>query len=292
MKRLIILAGILAGLGCSAPRTDTPDAAVTNDAGASDAGSNDHSGRTDGWPSDATAWPNAPGGFRTILDDPLDSVTKYPWLVGNLGTGTTLEQEVGAPGGGNGFLRFHYPNGYTGGGDPGYVSYEQDNTGTQAYVGFWLRANDWQGHPTGVNKIGFLWNGSQSPMVVLNMDTDGGDPISPQIIVQNTAERVYTPDGAYRVPQNRNTVTIKRGEWSQWEAYFQMNSGNNKDGIMRLWVNGTLLTEITDYQFTSTSQAKTWGIRSLRPVWGGLGGKVSRSDMSLDIAHYFSSSVP
>jgi hypothetical protein len=64
------------------------------------------------------------------------------------------------------------------------------------------------------------------------------------------------------------------------------NSTGTADGVARVWLNGTLITEYTDVEYVATNQ--NWGDFYINAIWGG-GGDVVDADMYIDFDHVYAS---
>jgi hypothetical protein len=92
--------------------------------------------------------------------------------------------------------------------------------------------------------------------------------------------------GDGRVYQPTTAARVRKGEWQRIEFYVQMNTPGQRNGIWRVWVNGTQVVNMTNSRFSAASaQAYLDGIRFTGTRGGGssntptpAGGQVRRYD--------------
>ena len=84
--------------------------------------------------------------------------------------------------------------------------------------------------------------------------------------------------------QNVNTAPLfTAGSWHLVEVYANVGTVDHYDGIARVWVDGTLVTERKDLKFLDSRYDFTQGFYQAEwtPVWGGVGGVKTRDDFML-----------
>jgi hypothetical protein len=55
-------------------------------------------------------------------------------------------------------------------------------------------------------------------------------------------------------PDNSDTGSVNpltRGQWHHWEFYGKLNTNGNDDGIIRVWINGTLVIDKTNWTWVA-----------------------------------------
>lgn len=232
-------------------------------------------------PEATAATSNEPPGFTRVTERKFEELREDGWTVSG---GLELE-EVGAAGMQQlartaGTIRF--PRGFRGGRTPAWTTLEGiDELGLrQLYVSFLVKlSHGWQGHETGVNKIGFIWV-HDKPVVVPNHKTRGRGPIVPDVRVQDT------PVGTRILSPNVSALQLKRGVWHRWEILLRANSKDRSDGEVHWWIDGVKAGEYHDVLFGDRDQEKRWQIIAWRPTWGGA-GDVVRRDMYMWMAHLY-----
>ncbi len=174
-----------------------------------------------------------------------------------------------------------YPVGFGDGRSPLYL--ERDIASeelSRLYVCLWVKLSEnWQGHDTGVNKIGYVWADGK-PVVSLVSVGAGDAALVPQIRLQDLPSRLASarnlePDGG---------VTVRRGAWHRWEVLLVMNDGAEADGEVHWWIDGRKVGEYRDVPFVVPPGEGIWERVSWRPIWGGRGDAV-REPMYMWLDH-------
>lgn len=216
-------------------------------------------------PPPPSGWPNQPSGFQVVTDQPWDLLNSLGWgQVYNTGLMTT-SADLTAPQSAPSVLQFMYPSGFNGGQAPA-TAYRGLTTSDRVYVGMWWRANpEWEGHPTNVNKLQYLFTNSQGSVFMALYGGVSG-PYELRVFPQfNTSQDVW-------LRPNVNSLAITPGDWYRIEWLVEYTGAGR--GRIRWWVNGTLLGDHGDLPFPSERLAEY----KLAPVWGGSGGVKSRTD--------------
>jgi uncharacterized protein YjdB len=222
---------------------------------------------------------NEPPGMTLVSERPFNSLAEdTTWLLG----GFSLIQDGTAPKSPPGVLRATYPAGFDGGSSPGYA--ERALTESRAlYISYWAKlSSNFYGHGTGVNKQVYAWaNGN--PVFYFHTEGAGTGSLYPSVVQQNTpADAVYSPN---LVP----AATVPRGQWYQVEIVLNGNSAEAADGSVDWWLNGVHVGSVSGIRWTT--EATSWQLFSLRPIWGGVGGAVPAT-MTLDFDHVYVSARP
>ncbi|HEX7937708.1 MAG TPA: hypothetical protein VF483_01880, partial [Gemmatimonadaceae bacterium] len=162
-----------------------------------------------------------------------------------------------------------YPAGFGAGSAPATLTYSLGGA-TKVFVGTWWKANaNWQGHPSNVNKIQFLFPSSGYGDMYLAAYGPPGGPYELRSVVQfPTFER----KDALR--PNRDPGLITMGQWHRLEWLVQYSSPNAADGIVRWWLDGVL---VGDYDNIRFPPARLDNFK-LSPTWGGVGGAKTQTD--------------
>jgi hypothetical protein len=223
-----------------------------------------------------------PEGYRPITDRAFDARDDGGWHY-NTSSRFTIGTRNDAPRSCCRVGEARFEAGFNGGSSPVTTWTSFGGSGhTEIYISFWLRLSDnWQGHSSGVNKVGFAWiHGDAS--VYFSAQGGGSGSLRPQIRLQ------AVPDGARNLDANATSVAIDRGRWHHWEVQLIANSGGNANGVARLWLDGTLVSDHRDIRYSSGSQSRVWEHLYWNPVWGGMGDTV-KQDMSMSIDHIYAS---
>lgn len=184
--------------------------------------------------------------------------------------------------------RFTYPAGLGGGGSPGSDGIDPANSAIwtggsrEVYLCFEIFfSSNWQGHPTGTNKIFFVtmssYGGNGDPCF-LSLETNYA--AGPQIVVRNQGAGGDAPTTALFAEE-----VIVYGTWNTVEVRLLANSADNvSDGELHLWVNGRKTQEDLSCEWANASAL--WDSVRWEPTWGGGGGTVV-SDMYQQISEIF-----
>jgi hypothetical protein len=189
----------------------------------------------------------------------------------------SIAQDATAPKSPSNVIRATYAAGFGGGSSP--VNAELSHAGHRVlYISYWAKLSaNFQGHLTGVNKQVYEWAGG-APIFYFEAYGVGSGNLMPRVVLQGTpADNVYSPN---LVP----SATIPRGQWFNIEIVLGGNSSGAADGSVDWWLNGVHIGSQSGVQWTSG--ATSWGIFSLRPIWGGVGDVVS-STMTFDVDHLY-----
>jgi uncharacterized protein YjdB len=217
-------------------------------------------------------WPNEPAGFTTVVDRPFDAVAELGWNASAL---LTLATDLTAPKSGPLVGQITFPAGFAGGYEPAATwTGGVDSRGfTRMYLSFWVKlSSNWQGHNSGVNKIGFVWM-HDNPVVYFSEQGSGSGTLEAQIRLQNT------PAPARNLTPNLAAVSLTRGQWHRWEVVLVANAGDQANGEAHWWIDGVKVGEYTDVIYGSSAQPKAWGGPEISwmPIWGGIGDTVAQT---------------
>jgi hypothetical protein len=217
------------------------------------------------------AWPNEPAGMTLLTDEPFGAMTENGWnqvqRQTTNGSGLAVSNDASAPVSPASVLTFKYAAGYQAGSEPGAEYFIPPTPVKETYMGFWWKAsNPWQFHPSGVNKITFLFTAVDN--IYLMMYDDGAGPtiqVEPQLL-----------NDVRRLAPNVTATRVTLGTWHQIEWYVkQSTTGTSRDGVVRWWVDGVLQGEYTDLQMSVNPGFIEY---TIAPTWGGIGGTKSETD--------------
>lgn len=233
-------------------------------------------------PPSEDGYPNQPAGYTAITGRPFAEKAEDGWTA-TTSSGFSIVSEASAPKAPPTIGQMFYPAGKSDY-DPGWTERSITSLGYgEVYVSFWVKvSSNWQGHKSG-QKIGFAWI-HDNPTVVFSIRGAGSDPLRSEIYLQNIpgTSRILTP--------NLASVELVRGRWHRWEVVLIVNSGDNTDGQVHWWVDGTKVGEYRDVAFGSATQGKVWQLLSWRPIWGGQGDTLLE-DQYMWMDHYYASGL-
>lgn len=176
-------------------------------------------------------------------------------------------------------LQVNFPDGFGGGFNTMYCSsthYDSDDTYAQVYVYF---PADYQFHTT-ANKIAYSYlseSGGGNPGNLF-MGVFGSDR---QVVIQTQPVSESKSYGAINKVyyNNRGYVKINTGTWYKLTYYVKLNTSGMSNGIIRIWVNDTLVSDYTDMNMRGGIYgARNFYATSLMPIWGGLYQTKSSAD--------------
>jgi hypothetical protein len=251
---------------------------------------------------------NEPAGYTRITENTFLGIPlQNGALAGQWSNPTTTNYSAAAvstPSGDGKALRILWPAGLASGKDPGRFSTWDATSITSAkrfrevYVSFNARIerSDFENQAVGTKLFYFSYgntNQVNDAFLMLRNGTGG------QAIQQEMELTMYvspTDDregGSYPYRQNVNsTLKFRAGDWQFVEVQVKLGTPNQSDGQVRVWINGTLITDHRGVKFLDTDYDFTQGVFGLQwsPVWGGVGGTRTRDD-SMVVDNLYASGI-
>lgn len=222
--------------------------------------------------------PHAP----TVDFEPLGG-----WKASTAEPGFRVTLDHSAPGSAPFVAEARYPIGFGDGRSPVWV--ERDVAGlehSRLYLCFWVKLSDnWQGHGSGVNKIGFVWTDGSPVVALAAVGADDG-PLVPQIRLQDMPS-----ESARNLEPGLDDATIRRGVWHRWEVVLVMNGWTEANGEAHWWIDGRKVGESRDIRYVDPAAEGIWEKVAWRPTWGGRGDAV-RETMYMWLDHLYVSGAP
>ncbi len=214
----------------------------------------------------SAAWPNKPAGYVTFNDQPWNALASNGWDHVNLASEGRIVSDPTAPMSPPNVLEEYYPKGYPANGVEPSADYLLVGGARAMFVGTWFKASpNWQGHPTGINKIFFFFNSGayESANIIFVMRGPPGGPYYLQPYGQDY------PDTRGFLAQNAHQVPMVPGRWYRLEFQFDIDRK-----IIRWWQDGVLLGSYTDYGYPPA------GFRNvdITSTWGGAGTQPKQHD--------------
>jgi hypothetical protein len=206
-----------------------------------------------------------------LSEEPFNTMTENGWnqvqRQTTNGSGLSVSNDASAPVSPSSVLTFKYAAGYDAGSEPGAEYFIPGTPVKETYMGFWWKAsNPWQFHPSGVNKITFLFTSVDN--IYLMMYNDGAGPtiqVEPQLL-----------NDVRRLAPNVTATQVTLGVWHRIEWYVkQSTTGTSADGVVKWWLDGVLQGVYTDLQMSVNPGFIEY---TIAPTWGGIGGTKSETD--------------
>ena len=207
------------------------------------------------WGGEASAqvtWPNEPAGATVLNDWGWGSCPGGGWQ-GATSCGT-IASDATAPLSPSSVLRYTCtPPSSCAAGDP-YIEFQETH---EFYIGIWAKpSSPFQGYANLHNKIWvvFLADGSTIWLEMISGTQQGGPyQIALTLTFADTSiNNCHLPGwgdcpGPYNVLPNASSGVVTLGSWNQIEVYLKSSSSpSTTDGIMRVWLNGTLAINVED----------------------------------------------
>ena len=215
-----------------------------------------------------------PPGMTTLTERAFNSVTEDGWGVsawsGSV-SNCTIQSDPTAPMSPPNVGRIRYPAGFASGGEPCGESKPLSGNYRTMYLSFWFMVSpNWDGHPTGANKIFHITIGGSNHFVV-NLWGYGNGMLQMGVLLQGIVNSGTGSTAANWLP-NLGTGEVVRGKWYHVEMIAVGNSSGAADGSVDWWLNGTKIGSHSGIQYVSG--AGTWQNIAWAPTWGGAGPAV------------------
>jgi hypothetical protein len=255
--------------------------------------------------------PNEPTGFTPIFEKNFSSL---PGTAGGdlHGSSTglyrggdstmTIVQDASAPLSASGALQTRWPAGLPSGSSPGAwwfwdgTNVPYANAYREIYVAARMKiptAN--YENQSVMTKLFYFAHGNQTGALnddFFGLKGDGSTSIvtSMEVVFYNSQADDATGEGS-GMPRNQNVTTAKlftTGAWHRIELYANVGTVDHYDGIVKIWVDGTLVTNYSNLKFLDSRYGFTQGFvqGQWTPVWGGMGGTKTRDDF-LNMDHFY-----
>lgn len=216
-------------------------------------------------PPSGGVWPNEPAGLTTVTDQPWNGLTTLSWnSIYNTAGLAAIVSDPSAPFSPSNVIQYEYPSGFQSGAAPA-TEYVSIPSLKKVYVGTWWKvSNPWQGNPTNVNKIQYLFTNSMGSMFMCMYGTPGG-PYEIRVFPQFT-----TSQDVWLTP-NVNNVPVTLGTWHRIEWLVDYSGSTSR---IQWWMDGTLLGDYSGVPLPSEALIEY----HLAPVWGGTLGTKTETD--------------
>jgi hypothetical protein len=251
-------------------------------------------------PATGGAGPNEPAGFTPYTDRYFNEMPEPGWgaqaqpdVPGGLEMMPIVVQDPSAPVSQPNVGQITYRAGFTGAG------YAPGQTWTgggllelgwkQIYVRFAVKLSaNWEGHASGVNKVGFIWMNNNNPVAYFSAQGVGDGPLRSQVRLTG----MPLPVTELNLTQNLADPVFTRDQWHLWEVVLIANTGAQSNGEAHWWIDGVKVGQYTGLRYDD-HVSNVWGNEiSWFPVWGGENGTPVAQEMYMWMDHYYLSGKP
>lgn len=262
--------------------------------------------------------PNEPGGFTKMMEHAFAAepsgtngtagVSWYTFPFVESGDpsnptsdNVTITADATDPTGDGTVLVGTYPSGLLSGYGPfnvGGTASPNESTAVELREMYWdfyfkMDGSDWQSNPVGQKIFGFasvgedpavrgnqiywLWVGSEDGNL-----TNKTDSYIDLVIQNHTSDR--------RNPLTGTAGMFSVGAWHRVEMYFKLNTVGSTDGVFKMWVDGTLTHNITNFVWRTAGNEHGFRDWKFNPTFGGAGPTRNRSD-TVRMANFYCSGI-
>ncbi|HYV98136.1 MAG TPA: hypothetical protein VE967_11820, partial [Gemmatimonadaceae bacterium] len=194
-------------------------------------------------------------------------------------TQPTIESDNTGPKSPGSVGRVTFAAGFNGGSGQGQVCKFLNHT--KFYMSAWIQlSSNFEGHPTGANKIFYIAMNNNTTFIVPEADGAGSNPLFARFVIQNLAANYQDQTGSFATTIGRTAnlaqgVQISRGNWTRYEYVFTMNTPGNADGAIEMWQDGVKTFDLQGFTFLPAGASSTkFESVCWQPIWGGQGGTV------------------
>ncbi len=136
---------------------------------------------------------------------------------------------------------------------------------------------------------------------VANADGQGGNEVFLSLPGEGRPHNAEVSDFSIRIDRQGGKVRFENqqlnsgkrvqvGQWHHLETVLELNDVGAANGVFRVWLDGTLIHNWTDFEFRSGGATNGFGGWKFNPTWGGGGPSPSR-DWHVRIDHVYMSGV-
>lgn len=211
-------------------------------------------------------WPHEPPAFRIVMDAAFLTAAPQGWTLEYNEQGLAAPVDaIDAPWSPPGVMQFTYPRGRAGGEAPATLWAGLPHA-EAVYVGMWWRANaDWDGHPSNVNKLQYLFTNSQGSVFLALYGPPGG-PYELRVFPQ------FVTSGDTWLRPNVTATPVDLAAWHRIEWLVEYTAPGV--GRVRWWLDDVLQGDHAGLPFPGQRLIEY----KLSPVWGGVGGTKRSTD--------------
>jgi len=261
--------------------------------------------------------PNEPSGFQAFAEmdasvipptekkTPIEHATGVWYSVQPKNPRLTVVDDPDAPVSPPKVLQTKFPKGLEAGRGPVHfggwdAAGNMEGQKEKFYLSLWLKivGPDFEIQSSG-QKMGFVAsalpiNKAAATQVFLWLANNGGQRAMRSFSVEARQETGPKPQGGFNrnMKQNANRAQLMTcGQWHQWELVFELNTLGQQNGVLKWWIDGTLVMEHRDVTYVFGDNTNGFWNWKWNPTWGGTKGRRTRDDYML-IDHVYMSGIP
>jgi len=261
--------------------------------------------------------PNEPPGFQAFAEmdgshippaekkQPLEGATGVWYSVQPNNPRLTVDEAPDAPVSPPAVLKSKFPKGFEAGRGPVHfggwdAAGDMEGQKQKFYLSLWLKivGPDFEIQSSG-QKMGFIAsalpiNRAAATQVFLWLSGSGEQHAGRAFNVEARQETGPKPQGGFNrnMKQNVNRAQLMTcGQWHQWELVFELNTLGDRNGVLRWWIDGTLVMDHRDVTYIFGDNTNGFWNWKWNPTWGGTKGRRTREDYML-IDHVYMSGIP
>ena len=201
------------------------------------------------------------------IKNPLGSGWQIIWNDKGLGTAIVdTSAPFSSP-----IFQLKYVAGFEGGSAPASAEYLPVTGARKIHASFWWRANaDWQGHPSNVNKLHFIFFPEEYGDMVMVIYGPPGGPYE-----LRSALQLRKGDTRAWLRPNVGDGQISFGNWHHIEWEVSLPNDEEANGVVKWWLDSNLVGDYEDINFPPGINFTAYKIS---PTWGGIGGMKEKDD--------------
>jgi hypothetical protein len=190
------------------------------------------------------------------------------WVTNSDGTsGISVFDDPQAPSSPSQVMRVTYPAGWADGAAPVGLEYPGTNGKSRLFLTYWFKYNSsFQGHSSQVNKHIFFFGADGTDLGYSMLRFTGNASQGSMDFLLQSGMAPPTFDTWLIRDHGGNALMIAKDSWHRVSV--ELIYGGNSTGVVRAWVDGVKVGEITNANFRTRI-----GVMKIDPTWGGNTGE-------------------
>jgi hypothetical protein len=221
--------------------------------------------------------PELPTAYTLLASHTGSPLVPSGWVTNSDGTsGVTVVDDPQAPTSPSSVMRVNYPAGMRDGSAPVGLEFPGTYGVGRLFITYWFKYNPtFQGHDSSINKHIFVFGQNGTVLVHSELRFIGNVPQGNMDWQFQGGMAAPTYDKRLVDTYGGNQLMIFKDQWHR--VSFELIYGSNSTGIVRAWVDGVKVGEITNANF-----ATEIGVVKIDPTWGGNSGDIMTQAGFLD----------